>query len=592
MAGLNPVGHMLPNGGHFNEGQNTSSLEALCREKATLPGPGQYDQRPRHSEMPRGGRFSLGNPKSDVEWMIYFGSRQPGPGEYAIRDPRMIGIDVWGGKFNEARSETDVERRMRIGRSMPGPGDCEIDRDFKTSGGRFNMSNPKTDFDFLLDRAKDMPGPDTYDNPRWPCPAGGRLKKSAAARKLDRYRAEGAVKFPKQPAPVRRVRSLNDISPFRATVTARQSNYVRPAAPQRASQLEASSSTGARVMSTVSEYIQRTKSKVVDVFHFFDKDGSGELDAWELREALAHLGLQLDAEQVVQAMKEIDANYDGTIDINEFMKRVRRESVAQRARARSGAEFSNASGNVRRLSDTTEAEPTAAGAGVESASARPNSRANSGTPASYNHHLSMARPPLQPDLHVVDWGAVQSNDTSNQRFLHEVERRGEEFALSWDAKTRQLRTATEAARLLELADRRDDALQRFATKQLQRTADENMSGTYFVKVDKSAVVKPTPGELEEEKGHEVNASLGDRYSPTLDASAKFVMPPSYLRGPSHLSPLAKSKSKRQRQRRGPIIGDTTAATSVVASEVAEFEARLAKDREYSIKGGPWPSSSE
>ena len=91
-------------------------------------------------------------------------------------------------------------------------------------------------------------------------------------------------------------------------------------------------------MSTVSGYIQRTKSKVVDTFHLFDKDGNGKLDAWELREALAHLGLQLDKEQVVLAMKEIDANYDGTIDIDEFMTRVRRESIAQRARSRPTAE--------------------------------------------------------------------------------------------------------------------------------------------------------------------------------------------------------------------------------------------------------------
>ena len=64
--------------------------------------------------------------------------------------------------------------------------------------------------------------------------AGGRASSKTAAKKLDRYRAEGASTFPKQPVPVRRARSLNDISPFRATVTARQSNYVRPAAPQRA----------------------------------------------------------------------------------------------------------------------------------------------------------------------------------------------------------------------------------------------------------------------------------------------------------------------------------------------------------------------
>ena len=60
---------------------------------------------------------------------------------------------------------------------------------------------------------------------------------------------------------------------------------------------------------------------------------------------------------------------------------------------------------------------------------------------------------------------MQPNDTNNQRFLASVERSGEEFALGWDAKTRQLRAATETARMLELADRRDDALQRFTERQ-------------------------------------------------------------------------------------------------------------------------------
>ena len=583
---LNPVGHMLPNGGRFSQGLDTSSLDRLCREKAKLPGPGQYDQRPRHSEMPRGGRFSLGNPKSDVEWMIYRSSRQPGPGEYVIRDSRMIGVDVWGGKFNEARPETDVERKMRIGRSMPGPGDCEIDRDFKTSGGHFNMSNPKTDFDFMLDRAKDMPGPDTYDNPRWPCPAGGRVKRgtTTSAGKLDHYRSEGAVKFPKQPVPVRRVRSLNDVSPFRATVTARQSNYVRPAAPQRTAQLRASSSTGALVMSTVSDHIQRTKSKVVDVFHSFDKDGNGELDAWEVREALAQLGLQLDAVQVAQAMKEIDANYDGTIDIDEFLQRIRRETVAQRARSRSTAGLlSTKSAGVR--DQSLDVTPPATSASDEKAGL--GSRAASGgTPDSYTNHLSMARPPRQPHLHAVDWGAVQRNAANNQRFMHEVERRGEEFALGWDAKTRQLRSATEAARLLQFADRRDDSLQRLATKQLKRMTGENLSGTHFLKVDRSAVVKPTPGELEMEKARCAEGSVVDRHSPMLDASARFVMHPSPLQGPSHLSPLAMSQKKRQRRSK------SSPRTSSVISDIDAFDSKVGQRSEYSITAGPWPSRQE
>ena len=54
----------------------------------------------------------------------------------------------------------------------------------------------------------------------------------------------------------------------------------------------------------MSDYIKRTKSKVVVVFHFFDKDGSGELDAKVLQQVLSPL---------VGAVEHVLSEYPGFV---------------------------------------------------------------------------------------------------------------------------------------------------------------------------------------------------------------------------------------------------------------------------------------
>lgn len=57
-------------------------------------------------------------------------------------------------------------------------------------------------------------------------------------------------------------------------------------------------------------------------FHFFpqDKDGSGKIDATELRNIMMSLGENLSDEEVNQMIKEADLNGDGEIDFDEFMR--------------------------------------------------------------------------------------------------------------------------------------------------------------------------------------------------------------------------------------------------------------------------------
>ena len=50
----------------------------------------------------------------------------------------------------------------------------------------------------------------------------------------------------------------------------------------------------------------------------FDKDGSGNIDIHELRDAMKALGVYLSKDKVKQMMKEVDTDGNGTVDYEEF----------------------------------------------------------------------------------------------------------------------------------------------------------------------------------------------------------------------------------------------------------------------------------
>ena len=53
-------------------------------------------------------------------------------------------------------------------------------------------------------------------------------------------------------------------------------------------------------------------------FKLFDKDGSGNIDFYELRDTMRALGIQLTKDQVKVMMSEIDQDNNGFIDQDEF----------------------------------------------------------------------------------------------------------------------------------------------------------------------------------------------------------------------------------------------------------------------------------
>ena len=60
------------------------------------------------------------------------------------------------------------------------------------------------------------------------------------------------------------------------------------------------------------------RKEIDGAFKLFDKDGSGNIDYWELRDAMRALGLNMTKEQVREMMDDIDKDGNGFIDEDEF----------------------------------------------------------------------------------------------------------------------------------------------------------------------------------------------------------------------------------------------------------------------------------
>ena len=57
-------------------------------------------------------------------------------------------------------------------------------------------------------------------------------------------------------------------------------------------------------------------------FEAFDADGSGGIDATELRQALAHLGMQADAQGVMAVLRKYDADGSANLSLEQFARLV------------------------------------------------------------------------------------------------------------------------------------------------------------------------------------------------------------------------------------------------------------------------------
>ena len=68
-----------------------------------------------------------------------------------------------------------------------------------------------------------------------------------------------------------------------------------------------------------------------EAFLAFDKDRSGTIDVWELRQVLETMGQKPTEEELFQMISEVDDNMSGSIDFAEFIKVI--EAQKERAEA-------------------------------------------------------------------------------------------------------------------------------------------------------------------------------------------------------------------------------------------------------------------
>ena len=65
---------------------------------------------------------------------------------------------------------------------------------------------------------------------------------------------------------------------------------------------------------------EEQKQEIREAFDLFDTDGSGTIDAKELKVAMRALGFEPKKEEIKKMIQDIDKDGSGTIDFNEFLE--------------------------------------------------------------------------------------------------------------------------------------------------------------------------------------------------------------------------------------------------------------------------------
>jgi centrin-1 len=67
------------------------------------------------------------------------------------------------------------------------------------------------------------------------------------------------------------------------------------------------------------ELTEEQRQEIKEAFDLFDTDGSGSIDAKELKVAMRALGFEPKKEEIRKMISDVDTDGSGTIDFNEFM---------------------------------------------------------------------------------------------------------------------------------------------------------------------------------------------------------------------------------------------------------------------------------
>jgi len=71
---------------------------------------------------------------------------------------------------------------------------------------------------------------------------------------------------------------------------------------------------------TKQELTEEQKQEIKEAFDLFDTDGSGTIDAKELKVAMRALGFEPRKEEIKKMIADVDRDGSGTIDFNEFLQ--------------------------------------------------------------------------------------------------------------------------------------------------------------------------------------------------------------------------------------------------------------------------------
>ena len=202
--------------------------------------------------------------------------------------------------------------------------------------------------------------------------------------------------------------------------------------------------------------------------------------------------------------------------------------------------------------------------------------------ARYLADVSLVRPAPNPRLHFVDWGAAQHDASITQRVLREIHDKGERYADDTEAATTAFKQAAEAARRMELADRRDDALQRTERVKHTRLGFEGTLGTHFTSLTHTQNARSLPAVV---PSLNTSFSQRSRNRANVGGTGTQVLGQQRLAGPSHAGGvrLEEASARALGQHEYPSVAIYDAERASALADLDAFDKKIAQvGTEFSI----------
>jgi len=118
--------------------------------------------------------------------------------------------------------------------------------------------------------------------------------------------------------------------------------------PQSYTQRRGNASRGAQKNKKF-ELTEEQKQEIREAFDLFDTDGSGTIDAKELKVAMRALGFEPKKDEVKKMVNDLDRDGDGTVDFQEFLQMMSGKMVRPSHRNMPNTSLSHLTPSIRAL---------------------------------------------------------------------------------------------------------------------------------------------------------------------------------------------------------------------------------------------------